>query len=296
MTIKIGNGPDSWGVWFADSPNQVPWDRFLDEAAEAGYDWVEAGPHGYMPTDPAVLRSELERRGLKVPASHVMDGHLEDPDHWPQIEKATLAAGELGAELGTKFLVLIDDTYLDLFTGERVADSDLDDSAWKRLVDTTHRVAEIVRDQFGLSVVFHAHVDTHIQTEEEIERLLEDTDPGLVSLVLDTGHHAYAGGEPVGFFKKHHERIAYLHLKNVDKATLDRVRRQKLPMVEATKLGVFCEPADGVVDFEALAAALQDVGYDGWATVEQDMFQPPLEAPFPIAKRTRQYLKDVGIG
>ena len=64
--LRLGTCPDSWGVWFADDPLQTPWQRFLDEVAEVGYEWLELGPFGYLPTEPARLTEELARRGLKV--------------------------------------------------------------------------------------------------------------------------------------------------------------------------------------------------------------------------------------
>ena len=64
--LSLGTCPDSWGVWFADDPLQTPWHRFLDEVAEVGYQWLELGPYGYLPTDPARLADELGRRGLRV--------------------------------------------------------------------------------------------------------------------------------------------------------------------------------------------------------------------------------------
>src|SRR5437867_4209984 len=90
--------------------------------------------------------------------------------------------------------------------------SDPKQTPWQRLVDTTHRVANIVHDQFGLILVFHPEPDTHVEYEEQIETLLEQTDPNRVSLCLDTGHHAYRGGDPVSFMLRHHERIRCLHL------------------------------------------------------------------------------------
>ena len=57
--IRVGSAPDSWGVWFPDDPQQVPWERFLDEVSEAGYSWIELGPYGYLPTDPAKLTDEV---------------------------------------------------------------------------------------------------------------------------------------------------------------------------------------------------------------------------------------------
>ena len=77
MNIRLGSAPDSWGVWFPSDPKQIPWQRFLDEIAEAGYEWTELGPYGYLPTDLPTLRAELARRGLKVTAAFAM-GHLEE--------------------------------------------------------------------------------------------------------------------------------------------------------------------------------------------------------------------------
>src|SRR5436305_3783833 len=106
MNVRIGSAPDSWGVWFASDPKQTPWSRYLDEVAEAGYEWTELGPYGYLPTDPEVLWGELDRRGLKMTASFAM-AHLEDPADWPNLERQATGGGELAAALGGRFLVLI---------------------------------------------------------------------------------------------------------------------------------------------------------------------------------------------
>jgi len=296
MSIEIGIGPDSWGVWAPDSPNQIPWQRCLDETAEAGYKWTELGPFGYFPTDPAVLRRELYSRGLKLSAATVMQGHLDSVSDWPRVEEQLNDAGGLGAAMGARHLVLIDDTYMGLDTGETTTAAEIDDDGWKRLVDSTHRVADIARERFGLPIAYHPHVETHVQYEAEIEAFLEATDPDRVSLVLDTGHHAYAGGEPVSFMAKNHRRVSYLHVKSVDEELRARVKAEGLPMMKATAMGIFVEPPAGVVDFEAFSKVLGEVGYDGLITVEQDMFEPPLDVPLPIAKRTRDYLRRIGLG
>ena len=72
--LLLGSCPDSWGVWFADDPRQTPWHRFLDELAAVGYTYLELGPYGYLPTDPARLRDEVGRRGLTV-AGGTVAGH-----------------------------------------------------------------------------------------------------------------------------------------------------------------------------------------------------------------------------
>ena len=87
MKVEVGSAPDSWGVWFPSDPRQTPWERFLDEISEAGYEWTELGPYGYLPSDLKILRPELERRGLKVTGSFVM-GDLANPaTSWPEIER-----------------------------------------------------------------------------------------------------------------------------------------------------------------------------------------------------------------
>jgi inosose dehydratase len=295
MKVTVGIAPDSWGVWFANDPKQIPWQRCLDEVVDAGYQWTELGPYGYLPTEPIALRSELNRRGLKACASAVM-GNLENPSAWAQLEHEVLSAGELLAALDAEFLVLIDDTYSDLFNGKRVTATRLDDEAWKRLVDTTQKVADLVRGRFGLTLVYHPHAETHVEYEDQIERLLDETEPGRVSLCLDTGHHAYRGGEPVSFMRRYHSRIPYLHLKSVDQQKRDQVQKDNIPFAVAVAEGVFCEPSLGMVDFSAFLKVLREIDYEGYAIVEQDMYPAPFDKPLPIARRTRAYLREIGMG
>ena len=95
MHLTIGSAPDSWGVWFGDDARQTPWQRFLDEIAEAGYEWMELGPFGYLPTDVKVLKPELDKRGLKVTGSFV-EGDLSNPEtSWPRIEKQLRGWGQM---------------------------------------------------------------------------------------------------------------------------------------------------------------------------------------------------------
>ena len=293
MKIEIGTAPDSWGVWFPADPLQMPWAKVLDEAAAAGYGWIELGPYGYLPAELGLLRSELDSRRLRASASFVMLP-LEDPLIWPTLEKQALSFGELLAGLGAPYLVLIDDVYSDL-AGNLTAPRTLDESAWSRLIENTHRVADLVGRKFGLELVYHPHAETHVEYEEQIERFLEQTEPRSVSLCLDTGHHAYRGGDPVSFLRRHHSRIRYLHLKNVDRNVRGKVEAERIPFAAAVGMDVFCEPSVGAVDFLAFRDVLQEVDYQGLATVEQDMYPAPFDKPLPIARRTLAYFRQIGI-
>lgn len=295
MNIRIGSAPDSWGVWFPDDPKQTPWQRFMDEVVEAGYNWIELGPYGYLPTNPTMLQTELDKRNLKVSAGFVM-GSLEDHSVWPEIEAQLTGAGELLAELGAQYLVLIDGTYSDLFTGEQVEIKQLDDDNWRRLIDTTHRVADMIDELYDMKLVFHPHAETHVEYEDQIERFLSDTDPDRVSLCFDVGHHAYRDGDPVAFMRKHHARIPYLHLKSVEPTLQKKVEEEGIPFATAVAMDMFCEPSRGAVDFMAFRDLLIELDYDGFAIVEQDMYPAPFDKPLPIARRTRDYLQEIGLG
>jgi len=294
MNVKIGSAPDNWGVWFSSDPLQTPWNRFLDELVEAGYNATELGPYGYLPTDPAQLHQELRQRGITVTGTFAM-ADLANPAEWPELERQVLGAGELLASFGAKFLVLIDSTYTDEHTGQPLRSTRLDDDGWQRLIATTHRVADIAQSKFGLQVVFHPHAETNVEYEDQIERFLADTEP-RVGLCFDTGHHAYRGGDPVGFMRKHHARIPYLHIKSVDASIQARVQAEHIPFSQAVGMDMFCELSQGAVDFVAFRDVLADLDYQGWAIVEQDMYPAPFDKPLPIAKRNRAYLRQLGLG
>ena len=292
--LKIGNCPDSWGVWFPEHPLQTPWTRFLDEVAEAGFEWIEIGPLGYMPTDPAVLKPEIDKRGLKVAATMLMC-HMEDDDCLEQIEAQMEVGGPLLTALGAEFVGLIDGPYTNFETGALDRPRQLEGDAWKSLIENTNKACDLIRDRYGFTPVFHPHTDTHIEYTDQMDALLAETDSS-VPMVLDTGHHAYRGGDPVDFMRRHHARIPYLHIKNVDAEVTKKVEAEGIGMVDAVALGAFVEPGTGIVDFEAFLQVTLDVGYAGIVMVEQDMFPVPFDKPLPIAKRTREYLRNVGFG
>src|SRR5258708_1134635 len=123
-----------------------------------------------------------------------------------------------------------------------------------------------------------------IQYEPQIERLLELTDPGLLNLCLDVGHHAYAGGNAVTFFREHHPRIPYLHLKDVDANVSTRVRDGGRPFGQAVSEGAFVDLGQGSVDFPGLNRVAQEIGFDGWGLLAHSLYPPPFYQPPPLAR------------
>ncbi|MFK0048005.1 sugar phosphate isomerase/epimerase family protein [Streptomyces sp. NPDC090741] len=292
--IRIGSAPDSWGVWFPDDPLQTPWERFLDEVADSGYEWIELGPYGYLPTDPARLAEETAERGLRVSAGTVFTGLHHGPAVWAQTWEHVSRIAALTQAMGAGHLVVIPSFWRDDKTGKVLEDRTLAPAQWRELTTQTERLGREVRDRYGLRIVVHPHADTHIDTPENVARFLDATDPDLVSLCLDTGHYAYCGGDSVQAIETFAERIGYLHLKQVDPRILAEVLAEQLPFGPAVGRGVMCEPPSGVPALEPVLAAAQRLGVDLFAIVEQDMYPCPPDRPLPIARRTRAYLRSCG--
>ncbi|TDU78110.1 sugar phosphate isomerase/epimerase [Streptomyces sp. KS 21] len=292
--IRIGSAPDSWGVWFPDDPLQTPWDRFLDEVADSGYEWIELGPYGYLPTDPARLKEETAGRGLRVSAGTVFTGLHHGPAVWADTWEHVSRIAALTQAMGAGHLVVIPSFWRDDKTGEVLEDRTLTPAQWRELTTQTERLGREVRDRYGLRIVVHPHADTHIDTPANVARFLDATDPDLVSLCLDTGHYAYCGGDSVQAVETFAERIGYLHLKQVDPRILAEVVAEQLPFGPAVARGVMCEPPSGVPALEPVLAAAQRLGVDLFAIVEQDMYPCPPDRPLPIARRTRAYLRSCG--
>jgi len=281
-------------VWFPDDPAQTPWPRFLDELAEAGYGWLELGPYGYVPTDPARLRDELERRGLQVSGQAVFGG-LHHPEKWASDLEDARRVAELVSAMGARHVVLLPDLYTDL-EGNLLEPPELDGDAWRALVRATSELGRILAEEYGVTAVFHPHADSHVGTQSQVERFLEDTDPETVSLCLDTGHIAYYDGDNVELIRKYPDRIGYLHMKQADPAVLKEVRAEGLAFAEAVRRGVMCEPPGGVPEVRPVLDALDDLDVELFMIVEQDLYPCALDVPLPIAIRTRSYLQRCGVG
>ncbi|MCW5250415.1 sugar phosphate isomerase/epimerase family protein [Streptomyces sp. SHP 1-2] len=292
--IRVGSAPDSWGVWFPDDPRQVPWERFLDEVAEAGYAWIELGPYGYLPTDPSRLADEVARRGLRVSAGTVFCGLHRGPAAWDEAWEQVRRVAALARAVDARHLVVIPSFWRDDRTAEILEPPELTARQWTHLARGMERLGREVRDAYGLEVVVHPHADTHIDTEEHVTRFLDATDPGLVGLCLDTGHYAYCGGDSVELIETYGERLGYLHLKQVDPEILAGIRAEGVPFGPAVARGVMCEPPSGVPDLGPVLTAAQGLGIDLFAIVEQDMYPCDPEAPLPIAVRTRRFLRSCG--
>lgn len=294
--LSLGTAPDSWGVWFASDPHQVTWDVYLDEITRAGYVYTELGPQGFMPQDPEQLKDELAKRNLTVCGGTVFAGLHKGAEALEKAKREFAQEAKLLAAVGAEYLVHLPEQYTDQHTGEATEGAELDNQQWKNLVSGTDELARFLFEEYGVKLVFHPHADTHVDTQERIERFLSDTDPELVNLCLDTGHVAYCEGDNIDIIRKFPDRISYVHLKSVDPAVRARVIEEKLSLADGVKLGVMCEPWDGVPHMPPLLDALGQLDRPIFTVIEQDLYPVEPHIPLPIGARTAGYYRGCGLG
>lgn len=295
-SLRLGTAPDSWGVWFASDPHQVPWNVYLDEIAAAGYVYTELGPQGYLPQDPAQLKDELASRQLTVCGGTVFAGLHKGPDALAKAKADFGREASLLAAVGASYLVHLPEQYTDMHTGQLLEGDALDLQQWKHLVAGTNELARFLYEAHGVRLVFHPHVDTHVDTQQRIERFLSDTDPDLVNLCLDTGHVAYCKGDNIDIIESYPDRISYVHLKSVDPVLRDRALAERMSLSEAVRLGVMCEPPYGEPHMPPLLDALGKLDRDIFAVIEQDLYPVAPHIPLPIGARTAGYYTGCGLG
>ncbi|MBU9696979.1 sugar phosphate isomerase/epimerase [Rhodobacteraceae bacterium HSP-20] len=295
MGIRIGNAPCSWGVEFAGDPRNPPWRQVLRDCAAAGYTGIELGPIGYMPEDPAILFDALEENGLEL-IGGVVFRPFHDPAAWDDVRDAAWRTCRALAAHGAQHLVLIDSISPRRAptAGRADAAEQMDRAEWTAFRDRIVQVARLGVEEFGLTVGIHAHAAGFIDFEPELERLLDEVDDRLLKICFDTGHHSYAGFDPVAFLRRHVGRVSYMHFKDIDPKVKADVIARGTGFYEACGQGIFCNLGTGDVDFPAVRRILLEAGFDGWCTVEQDC-DPTLDVdPAGDAAVNRAYLRSIG--
>ena len=295
MTIRIGNAPCSWGVEFADDLRNPAWRTVLAECAQAGYRGIELGPVGFMPEDPSQLSQALDEYGLELIGGVVFRA-FHDPDQWDDVMDGSVRTCRALTAHGAKHLVLIDSiSPRRAPTAGRAAEAEqMDQAEWAKYRDRIATIARMGTEEYGLTVGIHAHAAGFMDFEPELERLLDEVDDSILKICFDTGHHSYAGFDPVAFMKRHMARISYMHFKDIDPSVKAEVIANRTGFYDACGQGIFCNLGEGDVDFPAVRQVLLESGFEGWCTVEQDC-DPTLDVrPVSDAQANRQYLESIG--
>lgn len=296
MTICIGNAPCSWGVEFATDPRNPTWQHVLEECAQAGYKGIELGPVGFMPEDPAILADGLAAQDLTLIGGVVFRA-FHDPEQWDDVMDGAVRTCKALVAHGAQHLVLIDSiSPRRAPTAGRSNEAEQMDAAeWSAFRDRIAAVAKMGADEYGLTVGIHAHAGGFIDFEPELERLLDEVSPEILKVCFDTGHHSYAGFDPVAFMTRHIDRISYMHFKDIDPKVKADVVAKRTDFYAACGQGIFCNLGQGDVDFPAVRQVLLDHGFEGWCTVEQDC--DPALNPDTLGDATanREYLQSIGL-
>jgi inosose dehydratase len=300
----VGNAPCSWGTLEFDEAKkeQIPFGRMLDELAGAGYTGTELGDWGYMPTDPAVLKAELDNRGLVMLGAFVPVALKEPSAHAGGIANA-LKTARLLAAVGRSpvpYLVLADDNGTvperTRLAGRVTPDAGLSPAEWKIFAAGADELAHAVHEETGLRTVFHHHCAGYVETPDEIGTLLELTNPQRLGLVFDTGHYCYGAGtgdcDVVSALERYGDRVWYIHCKDCEPEIARRARVGQWDYFTALRHGVFCELGKGCVDFPALLRRLAARRYAGYVLVEQDIL-PGMGTPKESARRNREFLRSI---
>ncbi|GAA0445768.1 inosose dehydratase [Actinoplanes capillaceus] len=284
---RIGGAPISWGV--CEAPGwgyELFADRVLAEMAALGLRATELGPTGYLGMTSADVRAVLDRHGLRL-----IGGFLPVTMHvgaGADMAAAALAMDTLAAA-GAEVVVLAarsaDGSY-----DRRVR---LDDGEWRRLFVTLEILREMAADR-GLWPSLHPHVGTAVEDRDAVLRLLDGSD---VPVCLDTGHLLIGGMHPAELLEQAADRIAHVHLKDVDLAVAATVRDGSRSYMDGVKAGLYTPLGAGDADVAGIVDRLETAGYTGWYVLEQDcaLTGPPAAGAGPVGdvRRSLEFLMEV---
>ncbi len=266
--------------------DNVPLERFLDDARSIGFEGVELGRK--FPRDPQLLKPILAGRGLAL-VSGWHSGRLSERSIADELAAAEAHLALLSA-MGSKVVVYGEigrtpEGRVPLSRRPRLADRE-----WPDYCQRVTEFAKRVNDR-GLCLAFHVHVATAVETGAELGRLAEMTGPE-VGLVYDSGHVMLAGDDPMTVLRGCLERVIHVHLKDVRPAVVTRARNEDMSLNEAIVEGVFTTPGDGAIDFLPIIRTLRSAGYSGWLVIEAEQ-DPDKADPYQYSLQASRYIREL---
>jgi inosose dehydratase len=257
---RLAGAPISWGV--CEVPGwgrQLPADTVLAGMRQLGLAATELGPDGFLPDDPAAKAAALDQAGLRAVGGFVpVVLHEESRDPVSAVRSAVDGLVAAGAPM----VVLAAASGQDGYDSRPV----LDETGWSTLTANLDRLDRYVSGR-GLRAALHPHVGTMVERGEEVQRVL---DRSHIALCLDTGHLLIGGTDPVELARRHGDRVAHVHLKDVDAAWARTVASGEVAYADAVARGLYRPLGQGDVDIAEIVGVLERAGYDGWYVLEQD--------------------------
>ena len=289
MKVKIGAQPIIWSNDdFHELGGQTSLETCLREMREAGYEGTELG-HKF-PKDAVKLKKILDPIGLQLISGWHSSYILSRPV--AEEEKDFRAHMDFLKAMGSKVVIIAectDRTYHEKGGKIRIPgeSSNLSEDQWSKLTSGLEHLTAITKEN-GMELAYHHHMGTVIQSESEVDMLMEKTKN--MKLLFDTGHLTYAGANAFNVLKKHGKRVGHVHLKNIRPEIIKEAHNKHYDFFTAVSKGVFNIPGDGGIDYGPIFNHLKELGYQGWMVVEAE--QDPAKAnPFEYASRARKYIK-----
>jgi inosose dehydratase len=289
--VSFGITPTGWtNDDFPEIGADIGFERCIREMELAGFEGCSIG-HKF-PDDPRVLKRELERHGLRV-SEPWTSTYFTEPGGRERTLRAFREQMDFLRVVGCDEIVVAElaRSVHQRPVGLRANKPVFDDTEWAMLLSGLDEIGKLAEAE-GFRLSYHHHMGTGVQTRAEVERLLAGTDPDRVHLLLDTGHLAWSGDDPLALARDHADRIGHVHLKDLRPDVLEWARREDPGFHDAILRGIFTVPGDGMIDFAPILRTLDDAGYTGWLVVEAE--QDPAKAePLAYARKAREYLHAV---
>ncbi|NCB93772.1 MAG: myo-inosose-2 dehydratase [Clostridia bacterium] len=289
--VKLGIAPIAWtNDDMPDLGKENTFEQCVSEMALAGFTGSEVG--NKYPNDPEVLKKALELRGVEICNQWFSSFLLTKP--FEEVEKEFRAQLTFLKAMGSKIIGASEQSYsvqgqmeTPVFGHKYV----MNDAEWDTLCTGLNKLGKIAKEEYGISLTFHHHMGTVVQTAAETERLMDNTDPEYMSLLFDSGHFSYCGEDPVAMVKKYVNRIKHVHLKDIRPEVVAKVKADDMSFLAGVRAGAFTVPGDGCVDFPAIFKVLEEADYEGYMVVEAE--QDPAKAnPLEYAMRARKYIAE----
>ena len=287
--IKLGIAPIGWtNDDMPDLGGEITFEQCVSEMALAGYQGCEIG--NKYPKTVEGMHEYLDIRGLQIANRWFSSFILTKP--FEEVEKDFRENCEFLKGCGAKRIGASEQSYsiqgqmeTPVFEKKYV----MNDEEWKKFTDGLSKLGNIAKE-YGITLVYHHHMGTVVQTAEEIDKMMDMCDPEAVYLLFDTGHLAYCGEDYMAVLKKYAKRIKHVHLKDIRPEIVAKVKAESLSFLQGVRLGAFTVPGDGTIDFKPVFDVLDEADYEGWMLVEAEQ-DPAIANPFKYAKMAREYIK-----
>ncbi len=291
MSIKLAIAPIAWtNDDLPELGKENTFEQCISEMALSGFTGTEIG--NKYPKDPEVLKSYLEPRGLSVASAWFSAFLTTKP--YEETKEAFIKHRDFLHAMGAKVIVVSEQGHsiqgqmdTPVFKEKPI----FSEEDWKLLTIGLEKLGEVAAEK-DMKIVYHHHMGTGVQTTEEIDHLMKETDPNKVSLLFDTGHLVFSGENPIDVYRAHKDRILHIHFKDIREAKMQEVKEQESSFLTGVKEGVFTVPGDGMIDFTPIWEEIEKDQYDGWIVVEAE--QDPAKAnPYIYAQKARNYIQDI---